>query len=286
MTFLEAKILRGENKLDDALERLQALEGIGAHHRADVFQQQGEIYLQLSNWAGAENAFEKALEVDPHSAAACHGLCRSYLPQRKNRLAAQAAQRSLSLMFFNPRCHLHYGIALLRCRQHEMAIRAFETAIRQNPNFPAAHRRLAMILRNRFKDLEGAIFHERQAKFAEERIEEMKRERQAGGAKKPAILEYSHQDIQMQDSIGPVTADPDEAITIVSGLPRSGTSRMMQMLQAGGPLEPATESELLSSYLHDRVSDLGPSTFLLGFGDDGSGPRGALGPAPGDVLVL
>ena len=67
--------------------------------------------------------------------------------------------------------------------------------------------------------------------------------------------------------------------------PRGGAN-WAQMLQVGGSLEPATDSELLSSYLHDRVSDLGPSTFLLGCGDDGSGPRGALGPSPGDVLVL
>ena len=39
-----------------------------------------------------------------------------------------------------------------------------------------------------------------------------------------------------------LTADPEEILVIVSGLPRSGTSMMVQLLQAGG-IDPVTDGQ-------------------------------------------
>ena len=46
-------------------------------------------------------------------------------------------------------------------KDYERAADALRVALSLNPNFPEAHRRLAMILRRRLNDEEGAREHER-----------------------------------------------------------------------------------------------------------------------------
>ena len=66
--------------------------------------------------------------------------------------------------------------------------------------------------------------------------------------------------------------DPSEVITIVAGLPRSGTSMMMQMLVAGG-ISPLTDGNRIADasnpkgyYEYDKSTQLGSDTNWLGEG--------------------
>lgn len=232
LSYLDARLLRAEEKNVEALEKLKEVESVSMHYRADVFLQQGEIHLKLQQWNEAEEAFQKALEIDPDNASGHLGLCRSYLPRRKNRMAAEAALNSLSLVFHNPRGHYFYAIALHRCGHLESSVSALKTAIQQNPNFPDAHERLARILENRYEDKTKAALHRNQARLVKERIAAMKAGKPLeSGESKPEI---SPVDIRLENIFGRVNAPQDEVITIVSGLPRSGTSMMMQILKAGG----------------------------------------------------
>ena len=103
-------------------------------------------------------------------------------------------------------------------------------AIAINPNYAAAHERLA------------ALYDERPAQ--PEKAEEQRRiaAEIRSGARGPGVRQplVGDPDRPLAESISlraEAEALPDEAepfVTIVSGLPRSGTSMMMRMLEAAG----------------------------------------------------
>jgi hypothetical protein len=100
--------------------------------------------------------------------------------------------------------------------------------------FPAAHRRLAR-LAWRAGDAAAAEHQLGLAKAALRRIQEVR-----AGAPRPSIHEAARLEPEAVASLGelgnPKTLPPlaGDEIVIVSGLPRSGTSMLMQMLAAGG----------------------------------------------------
>ena len=52
---------------------------------AAVHIAKGQGLLRLKHWSEAEEAFRKALKIDPTSARAYAGLARSLLPRRRKR---------------------------------------------------------------------------------------------------------------------------------------------------------------------------------------------------------
>jgi hypothetical protein len=104
---------------------------------------------------------------------------------------------------------------------------ALRVAISLNPNFPEAHRRLALILRRRLNDETGAREHERL--YRQMRRHAGRKGRRAEVARRPAALESE----PSAADAGPMPA-MEESVVVVSGLPRSGTSMIMQMVAAGG----------------------------------------------------
>lgn len=193
-------------------------------HRPVLHIQIGETYLQMRRWPDAERSFERASEIDPENPHAQLGLARSALPRRQNRKAAEYALRAVSLLYQYPMAHYCLGVALHRMGRVERAVEALQVAVDQNPNFPEAHERLARLLRNRLGDPERAEVHERVATAIRYGLRDESAPdevRVAAPARDPAQPEVRG-------------LDPHDAITVVSGLPRSGTSLMMQMLCAGG----------------------------------------------------
>ena len=165
------------------------------------------------------------------------GLARSFLRRQQNREAAAAALKAISLLHFNPTAHFLLGVALHRMGRVPRAIEALKVAVAQNPNFPLAYDRLAYIYERRFKDPETAAEYRQDAERARERIADLREDRVTPG---PEVADReplaSDQDVlaDMQDDITTPCGPLSETTTIVSGLPRSGTSMMMQMLVAGG----------------------------------------------------
>ncbi|MBM3861905.1 MAG: tetratricopeptide repeat protein, partial [Verrucomicrobia bacterium] len=198
-----------------------------------IHLQIGDAYLKMKRWSAAEASFQKALRLDPESAAAHIGFCRACLGQRRAHEAAGAALNAISLQYHNPLAHYLLGIALHRLGRLPRAVEAIRVALAQNPNFIEAHERLVQIYENRLKNPDAAAEHRRLAAEAAQRIAALKagqrpdKRRQAGAAR------ASDQDVLVSlPDAGPVNLA--ETVTIVSGLPRSGTSVMMQMLRAGG----------------------------------------------------
>ncbi len=189
----------------------------------------GSAYLRMFRYGEAERAFMRAVEIDPHNPHARQGLSVALLRQRRFKEAAGAAILAVGLQHHLPPAHFYLGCALVRLGLRERAIQAFETAVSQRPPVFLAHRWLARLYAEK-EDKERASYHRSAARKAGERhqkmlsqLETLQKEARARAAQRPVT----------------VAAEPPPQIAarsfiIVSGLPRSGTSLMMQMLQAGG----------------------------------------------------
>jgi predicted AlkP superfamily phosphohydrolase/phosphomutase/tetratricopeptide (TPR) repeat protein len=237
--YLEGYVQLAEGDVDSALASFQRAEQLEPR-RPWLPIQIGEAYLQVDAWEDAERSFHRALEIDNENAYAYAGLARSYLGRRMNRKAAEAALAAVGILHHFALAHYLLGIALHRLGKNERAIQALELAVSINPNFAEAHRRLAQIQERLQKDPEKAAWHRALAreKFAQVR-----------GQNPPVLpkaipgiaaadrtsrhLERVRSPIPNRLALQP-KLDISDTVTIVTGLPRSGTSMMMQMLAAGG----------------------------------------------------
>ena len=253
LEFLGGCVQVAEGNLEAAIASLKKAEK-RAPQRLAMHIHVGEAYLQLKNWEDATRAFRKAIKIDPENAHAQLGLARSLLLRRKNKMAARVALKAIGLMYHYPLAHYALAVALHRIGQVDRALEALRVALSQNPNFAEAHDRAAYIYEYRKNDAEQAKYHKAQAR--ELRAARRSRAAQSAFAALPVPVQPDEQDSKVEQNtsqeqaakrvprLGNTPAEVSDAelvpeaggepITIVSGLPRSGTSMMMQMLDGGG----------------------------------------------------
>lgn len=240
MRQMEATLLASEGRHAEAIAVLKELETRG---RTDpgFHLQLGQAYVALKRWSEAERAFRRALELDPDNAHAHLGLARVDLGTRRNFEAASDALTSVGLLYHNPPAHFLLGVALHRIGRVQHAVEALNVCLSQNPNYLPAHRRLALLYTRRLNLPQKAAEHR-------ERIRAVQslRRRQIGrpdsAAPDTAAVGAKNGTNEPASAAAPaavaVPLDPPRAdanfVAVVSGLPRSGTSLMMQMLVAGG----------------------------------------------------
>lgn len=263
LRYLEAFADFAEKHYDDALSRLAELDcDFGSRQRAIILR--GEVLQQMRRWEEARAAFNEALEIDPETPAALIGLARTDLAERKFSDAVEHARRSLGLVFFQPRSHYLHGMALYRLGDWEDAEIAFRICISQAPLFAAAHRMLAEIARRHRRD--PALSASLRVRFKE--VMEQRRSMRSGQSDAPGAAVVA---------VSPVREGADDwtfatgrlngvaendIITVVTGLPRSGTSLMMQLLEAAGfriftdGAREADESNSRGYYEHRRIASL------------------------------
>jgi predicted AlkP superfamily phosphohydrolase/phosphomutase/tetratricopeptide (TPR) repeat protein len=240
--YLMGSLLLAEGKREKALDHLLKA-GKSRIKQPELYVKLGDVYLKMQNWPEAERSYDKALSIDPDHADAHLGLCQIYLSRKRNTEAAEAALSAVGLRFHHPKGHFLLGVALHRIGRIEQAIEALSVAISQNPYYPMAYSRLAYIYRHRLKDNVLAEKYRALAEESSERIKSVK-----NGAvdqlmdqeeSAPTALTSSHiPSLHFLAPDGPL--DLSKTVIIVSGLPRSGTSMMMQMLDAGG-IPPLTD---------------------------------------------
>ena len=211
----------------------------------------GTVYMQMGRWPEADRCFEKTLSMDPDRAEAHLCLAGSLLAQHRNREAVVAAKQSVSLLFHNPRGHFLLGVGLHRMRRLDDALQALKTAVAQNPNFVEAHRRLAYIYKRRLHDHLKAGEHQLAARQIVRRRKQRKKGVAAEALQEPetprlvTTLHPKGSDHGTTPSSPVPAGSPekrDKTIFVVTGLPRSGTSMMMQMLEAAG-IPPLTDGK-------------------------------------------
>ena len=219
--YLRARVLTAEKRYAEALALLQNIPG--------VLLETAELYLRLGRPGSARRAYERALAIDPDDARAYLGLGRVALRRRKFSDAVHAAMDALQRVHHAPEAHFLLGRALSGSKEYPRAAEAFRAAISLNPHFPEAHARLADLLEKQLGDSNSAREHRRWA-----------RQMIRPTAKLPVHLQSA--EIPLEAETGetgdpPGAAEPPpvkECVIVVTGLPRSGTSMIMQMLAAGG----------------------------------------------------
>ncbi len=225
--YLKAQVWTAEKRYAEALA---ALERVNEAHlvRPGLFLQTADLCLRLRRWRDARQVYERALAIDPDNAQAHAGLCRMALRRRQFSVAAQSALDALQRNYQDPEAHFLLGQALAGMHEYERAAAAFRAALSFNPNFPEAHLRRAALLENHLGDAESARRHRRLAR----------RMRSRAGALPAPVPESSAPSGPPADPPVPAAAAGmpplAESLVVVSGLPRSGTSMLMQMLAAGG----------------------------------------------------
>jgi predicted AlkP superfamily phosphohydrolase/phosphomutase/tetratricopeptide (TPR) repeat protein len=165
--------------------------------------------------ADPENAPALALEARLHQAAARH------------HQAVKCAVDSLALVYFQPLLHCLLGHSLARLHEWERAEDAFRVALAQAPGLPQAHEGLGRLLRRDRARLGEAALH---LAHGESGRTQRKRARMKAGPEPETAPGLPG--IEGGELSPP--ADRSRVIVVVSGLPRTGTSMMMQMLVAGG----------------------------------------------------
>jgi predicted AlkP superfamily phosphohydrolase/phosphomutase/tetratricopeptide (TPR) repeat protein len=225
--YLKAQVLIARKRYAEALDKLQQITE-GDLRRPGVLLEIADLHLRLGHEGDAQQLYEKALALDPDDVRAYIGLSRLALRRRKYQVAAHLALDALQRAGQDPLPHFLLGRALAGLKAYERAAEAFRAAIAFNPNFPEAHERLAALLEKHLCDLESAQEHRRLAHGM----------RCSHTSAPPLAQRDASEASFLSPPPGLHPPSPDfslsDSLVVVTGLPRSGTSLMMQMLAEGG----------------------------------------------------
>jgi tetratricopeptide (TPR) repeat protein len=225
--YLKAQVLTAEKRYGEALAALQRVTE--AHLvRPGLFLQTADLYLRLRRWRDAQKVYEMALTIDPDNVHAHIGVCRMALRRGNFAVAAHSALDALQRISHHPSAHFLLGLALAGMKEYRRAAEAFRAAISFNPNFPEAHLRLAALLEKHLGDPDSAREHRRLARHMKRGTGKERLSRQEETLDEPAATSF----VAPRETSGAPTIE--ESLIVVTGLPRSGTSMLMQMLTAGG----------------------------------------------------
>lgn len=227
------------DELEEGLEGLQMASKL--HPRSSqIHMYLGNTYLRLNRLDDAEAAYVRAVGLEEDNAFAHQGLSTVYRRRGDMDRTAEHALRAVGLLHRLPRAHFNLGVALARVGELDRARLAFETALRFNPKMIHAHRYLAVIHKVGTGDAEKARHHRQEARrllpSCGRHFPETDRRREQlfdlpdipDRAERHATLLRERPDPKSRQE------DSGKMFVLVSGLPRSGTSLMMQLLAAGG----------------------------------------------------
>lgn len=223
----------------EGLRGLETAAALNSRH-AGVYTQLGNIYSKMHRWEEARAAYEHAIVLEEDNALAYQGLSGVFNRLGDSQGAMDMAMRAVSLLHRLPGAHFNLGVALARAEQPGRARVAFETAVRFQPNMINAHRYLALIFKAA-GDAEKLAFHRGEVR----RIGQRRRETAdpASEPRREVLFDLpvipgpaERREILWRERPDPTpkTEPSGKTFVLVSGLPRSGTSLMMQLLEAGG----------------------------------------------------
>ncbi len=194
---------------------------------------EGMLFWQRGHKNKAIELFNKMAEEKP-SPELLIQIGKAYNAQGMHNLAEDILQKALKLDSENPYIHHGLGVAFYRQDELEKALEQFFKVIEIIYHFPKAHLFIGEIL---FK----MGLYENAAEAFEICVTMAPRDAVARRWLVRVYREFLN-DPEKASSHEAVLPDPSKEIVVVSGLPRSGTSMMMQMLAAGG-IQPLTDEE-------------------------------------------
>ena len=213
-------------------------------------RQVGTILSNLGRLEEAAVQLEQAIADDADDYAAMGELAKVLLKQRRWEESADRAMDSVARLHQQPKVHYTLGQALLRLGYLEQAAHAFEVALAMRPGMYGAHRRLSVLYAKQLNNPDGAARHHVAARKLLEKQRARRTSRQPERARKKWTIPDLPPPEERLAQLKKERMSPEErevlkgtsgkTFTIVSGLPRSGTSLMMQMLDAAG-MSPQTD---------------------------------------------
>jgi tetratricopeptide (TPR) repeat protein len=122
----------------------------------------GRAYLRLRRWREAEDAFQKALELDADNAEIYYGLSVALPRQGRLEEGVECGLRAVSLFNDFPLAHFQLGAVLSRLGWYDRALQAFEICLAIRPDFALAHRYVSRIC-NHLGRVQAANEHRKRA---------------------------------------------------------------------------------------------------------------------------
>jgi predicted AlkP superfamily phosphohydrolase/phosphomutase/tetratricopeptide (TPR) repeat protein len=240
--------------LKDAAGSIEALKRLRQRRpkTPGPYLQMGRCYLRLDDYGSALSTYQSAWGLDHENAETHFGLASSYLGLRDFESAAYHALESVTLLYNRWRGHLVLGISLMQLKHYERAAFALSVAARIAPDQPRPLRWLSLLYAGPLNDSNTSDEHV--ARFEQARHKAWLRTQQSKSETPTKVFvnrdwsaipnESERQSLLQKNRPIPVSQSKPSGKTfvLVSGLPRSGTSLMMQMLEKGG-LPPKTDSE-------------------------------------------
>ena len=192
---------------------------------AELFARRGKIVRALS-WV------EHALEQDRDDWQAQNLGAQLHLAAKHYNRALEMAAASLALVYHQPLLHYVMGCALIGKRDYAAAEQPLRIAIAQMPGFVRAYDLLSRLYGDHLNRPDEAAQHFLRAEGLR-KSRKIKPEAQ----EEPSLIVSDLEARPIFPSrAGIPCADASQEILVVCGLPRSGTSMVMQMLAAGGVL--------------------------------------------------
>ncbi len=209
-----------EGNFESGIQQLKELE-TKIPQQKSIFIKIGNIYLKAGKYDDAITNFEKVLQLDEESFQGFLGIAHANLKKKNFENAAENALNAISLIYYFPLAHYYLGEALYQLKDYENAANAFEVTLTMAPDYGKARNLLIEIYTEKLKQPIKAQKHK-------EYFEKVK----TNNSEEKIVSEKENEPIF--DSKIPDRKEFDNSIYVVSGLPRSGTSMMMQILEKGG----------------------------------------------------
>lgn len=226
--LLRARMALAKGDGAAALLHLESARATPVGQEPRFWRQLGLCYLQLRRWEDALAAAEQLARLVPDDALAPLGrsLCLRRLGRPSE--AKSAALAALALDFHLPRAHIALAGACLKLGERERALEAALQAVELAPAFRDALQMLALAYR---------VCGEAPASLeVTARLRFFSAAARDSRAKLRAQMHdaFTARIPPPKSAVSRARLVPEEEIVIVTGLPRSGTSLVMQMLHAGG----------------------------------------------------
>ncbi|MEM9882271.1 MAG: alkaline phosphatase family protein, partial [Planctomycetota bacterium] len=257
LALLRAQIAAGRDQPEEAMSILADLQPDAASEPS-FRMQTGYLLLERELVDEAESEFRAVLERDPNHPMALDGLAAVASKRGDDRAAAENCLAAVERLYFLPRVHLRLGRILETLGHVDAAIQATQVACHQAPEWATARRQLTAQLRraDRHEEATNVAFHVRSAVDRMVDTHTASKERVNAEGRQSATEPMSFKDSARR-------------ILVVSGLPRSGTSLMMQVLQAAG-VKPFTDNRRSADrsnpkgyFEHEAVKRLAHDPYVL-----------------------
>lgn len=247
---INARLLRAVIELEKknyraALDELDEIRGASPDH-PELLQIACVAQVALEQFHDAFATSEHLLSIDPTNVHALLTISRCRIASGNFRDAADIALRALTLNFDLPRGHFLLARAHLGLDEWEEAKQALKTCLHLAPSHRAA---IAMLIKLHKRLGEQEAARELEVRAISFQFENHARKEQRLAALRESAIERATKRRADREKIRKAASkmidrseSPPASFTIVSGLPRSGTSLMMQMLASAG-LSVMTDSE-------------------------------------------